>query len=85
MPPPKLGNATDTQSKLINIAKLHNATTAKLNQLHTIFDLLDCVSNVVNPDTSMFASANKALCDDRVTDMIVKHELGNNQTMIKVA
>jgi plastocyanin len=75
-----IDKAMEAQSRLINIAKLHNASTS---ELYSEYSLLSCVSNVVNPGSAHFNSP--ASCDDDVTDMIVKHELGNNQTMIKVA
>ena len=60
---------------------LHNASETKLNELNTVRSLIQCVSTTV-ADSSIISSS---ICDDQVTDMIVKHELDNNQTMIKVA
>jgi hypothetical protein len=70
----------EAQSRLINIAKLHNASTS---ELYSGYHLLLCVENIVKPISIPLYSSSS--CEDDVTDMIVKHELGTNQTMIKTA
>lgn len=41
-----------------------------------------CLQNIVDPQ---FAALSKETCNDLVTSMVVHHDLGNNQTMIKLA
>ena len=45
-----------------------------------------CVSHVVEPEKFMFYfSQTLSDCDDNITDMILDHDLGNNQTAITIA
>jgi hypothetical protein len=80
-----IDKAIETQGKLINIAKLHNAATSELSSINR---LLDCVSDIVKPIApNPIFNSSQALpsCDNSVTDMIVNHELSTNQSMIKTA
>ena len=77
----------DTIDRQVNSAKLHNATSQQIDKLNTKSHLLSCVDDLVRPPNpyDVFHGFNLKQCDDNVTEMIVKHELRNNHTMIKVA
>jgi hypothetical protein len=80
-------DAMDIIDRQVNSAKLHNATSQQIDKLNTKSHLLSCIADLVRPPNpyDAFHGFNLKQCEDNVTDMIVKHELGNNQTMIKVA
>jgi len=80
-----IDNALNNQDRLQNIAKLHNATDSELNNLTLGHNLLVCVDNILVPNFSITNSYLNLVCDGPVTDIIVHHQLGNNQTMIKIA
>jgi len=81
-----ISNAIDNLDRLSNIAKLHNATVAQLNIFTSQHNLLICVEDLVVPSVYVYAvNTLSFVCDGPVTDMVVNHELGNNQTMIDLA
>jgi hypothetical protein len=81
-----ISNAIDSLDRLTNIAKLHNATVTQLSILTSQHNLLVCVQDLVDPTVYVYAvNTLSFVCDSPVTDMVVNHELGNNQTMIKIA
>lgn len=81
-----IGQALDNQKRIINIAKLHNAPTAKQNELVNTHNMMACVATVLDPPRYGNLGIGSVIsCTDQVTDMIVNHELGNNQSMISLA
>jgi hypothetical protein len=75
--------ALDTQSKLINIAKLHNAPNEKQSELINIHNMMVCVAPELDP--GRYRNMGIISCADQVTDLVANHQLGNNQTMIHLA
>lgn len=80
--------AIDSETKTGHILQLHNASKEKQDQSAVKYYLFDCINYVVNPNaatTSTSLNYYLSLCDSKVMNMIVNHELGTNQTMIKAA
>lgn len=69
--------------RLTNIAKLHNATTAQLDSLTNQKNIFSCLSYLF--DVSFGWTNSKSLCDSTLTDEIIHHDLGSNQTLIDLA
>jgi hypothetical protein len=64
--------------RIADIAKLHNATNATLDTFANERQVLTCVE--------LYFSHNAiAPCNDLLTGYLINNELGNNQTMIKIA
>jgi hypothetical protein len=72
-------NAIDYYEKEINVAQLHNASVNTINTLIAQYDVYKCLNALVNSE-DMLSS-----CNNHITDLIVNHELGNNQTIINLA
>jgi hypothetical protein len=82
VPPSSLDqNAIDLLHKSILVAQLHNASNDAINILFGQYDVYKCLDALVNSEQTIEPS----YCDVRVTDLIVNHELGNNQTIINLA
>lgn len=78
--------AMDKEYKIGLSLQLHNASKAKQDESNAKYYLFDCITDVVDPDkNNMLLNSTLSICDGLVTKMIVNHELGNNQTMIKAA
>jgi hypothetical protein len=74
-------NAIDYYHKAIDVATLHNASSDTINILNAQNHVYSCLDNLVSQQDESTASE----CDDSMTHAIVNHELGNNQTIIKLA
>lgn len=80
-----IDDAINNQDRLTNIAKLHNATVPELNIMTSGHNLLVCVNNLLAPNIAITNSYLNLVCDGPITDMVIHHELGDNQTMINIA
>jgi hypothetical protein len=74
-------NAIDYYHTAILEAQLHNASNDAINILFGKYDVFKCLDALVNTEQTIEPST----CDVRITDLIVNHELGNNQTIINLA
>jgi len=93
--------AIDNQQRFININKLHsglssdldcvlinttNAATCKhANELSNIKTVLECVNNLMSNPNDSIVKLNLKNCDDSMTNVVVNHGLGSNQSMITMA
>ena len=87
-------DAIDSQRILLNSAKLHNSTTEHIKQLGFGYDVLICVKDILTPPNTVnnintvFPGIYRTYvgqCDNEVTDGIVNHSAGMNQTIINIA
>jgi hypothetical protein len=73
-------NGLDYYHKAMDIASLHNASN--YNILNAQAGVYSCLGSLLSqPQDELGVS----MCDDSMTHAIVNHELGNNQTIIKLA
>ncbi len=81
-----IDRAIQNHDRLSNIAKLHNILSAEEQNILTAqHNVLVCVEELIVPYSMATNGTLSFTWDGPITDMIVKHELGNNQTMINIA
>ena len=78
-------SAIDNQSRLLNIAKLHNATFAQQTGFVTGVALFECIKTALTISNTSFSYNLDRLflsnCDNAFTSAIVDRRSGNNTTL----
>jgi hypothetical protein len=79
-----IDNAHASVDRILNIAKLHNATSTELDVLNNHLTIMNCVSIFFFNEAHGIPTADTG-CNDLLTGFLIHKELGSNQTMINIA